>query len=63
MKMTTPEKEMETKIVKIKLPRALFERISNHCVKTSILVDDFILDAVAEKLELVNKERRRRPRL
>ena len=61
--MTSPGKEMETKIIKIKLPQALFERISNHCVKKSILVDDFILDAIAEKLELVYKERRRRPRL
>jgi hypothetical protein len=57
------EVNSETQILQIKMPQELLKRVNTHCEKISIVVDEFILDAIAEKLELAYKERRRKHRL
>jgi hypothetical protein len=49
--------------VEIKMSKALVDRIQSHCRKRKISLDDFMLDAVTAKLQMVNKERRKRQRL
>lgn len=49
--------------VEIKMSKTLIDRIQSHCRKRKISLDDFMLDAVTAKLQLVNKERRKRQRL
>jgi hypothetical protein len=55
---TSPDIALE-----IKMSKALVDRVQNHCKKHKITIDDFMLDAVTAKLQLVNKERRKRQRL
>lgn len=55
---TTPDIALE-----IKMSKTLVDRVQNHCRKHNITIDDFMLDAVTAKLQLVNKERRKRQRL
>lgn len=57
------DESSETKSLEIKMPQGLLKRVNTHCEKISIAVDEFILDAIAEKLELAYKERRRKHRL
>jgi hypothetical protein len=49
--------------LEIKMSKALVDRVQNHCQKHNITIDDFMLDAVTAKLQLINKERRKRQRL
>jgi hypothetical protein len=49
--------------LEIRMSKALVDRVQNHCQKHKISIDDFMLDAVTAKLQLVNKERRKRQRL
>ena len=57
-----PEK-IETKILKIMLPKELFKRVEALCVEREMALQDFVIDAIIEKLELANKERRKKSRL
>lgn len=61
-KKLIPEK-IETKILKIMLPKELFKRIEALCVEKEMAIRDFVTDAIIEKLELANKERRKKSRL
>ena len=61
-KKLIPEK-IETKILKIILPRELFKRAEALCAEKEMTVQDFVIDAIIEKLELANKERRKKSRL
>ena len=45
------------------LPEELMERIQTYCDERDMAVNDFVNDAILEKLELAYKERRKRPRL
>jgi hypothetical protein len=47
----------------LRIPHPLLERVRTYCDKHGMLVDDFIMDAIAEKLELSHKERRKKPRI
>jgi hypothetical protein len=58
-----PEKINPDIALEIKMSKALVDRVQNHCNKHKITIDDFMLDAVTAKLQLVNKERRKRQRL
>jgi predicted DNA binding CopG/RHH family protein len=58
----TPEKT-ETKQLNITLPEELMERVKNLCAERNMTIQDFVADAIIEKLDLVYKERRKRPRL
>ncbi len=56
------ERIME-QIIEIKMPQEMIKRVRTHCEKHNIPVDEFILHAVAEKLAMINKERRKKQRL
>jgi predicted DNA binding CopG/RHH family protein len=53
----------ETKLLNITLPEELMERVKNLCAARDITIQDFVTDAIIEKLELANKERRKKSRL
>lgn len=55
---TSPDIALE-----IKMSKALVDRVQHHCRKHNMTIDDFMLDAVTAKLQLENKERRKRQRL
>ena len=58
----TPEKT-ETKQLNITLPEELMKRVQTLCAEREMAVQDFVTDAIIEKLALVYIERRKRPRL
>jgi len=47
----------------IHIPKALFDRVENFCESKDLSLEEFILDAVSEKLTAVHRERRRKQRL
>ena len=47
----------------IHIPKALFDRVENFCAANNMAPEEFIFDAVSEKLHSVHKERRRKQRL
>ena len=53
----------DTQSVRIEMPQSLMSRVHNHCNKCNITVQEFIRDALSEKLEMVHKERRRKQRV
>ena len=57
-----PEKT-ETKLLNITLPEELMERVQTLCAARDITIQDFVTDAIIDKLALIHKERRKRPRL
>ena len=57
-----PEKT-ETEMLNTGLPKDLIERVKIFCVEKEITIQDFVIDAIIEKLELAHKERRKRTRL
>ena len=63
MKKKLIPKKIETKILKIMLPEELFKRVEALCAEKEMTIQDFVTDAIIEKLELANKERRKKSRL
>jgi len=61
-KKPTPEKT-ETEMLSNRLPKDLIERVKIFCAEKEITIQDFVTDAIIEKLELAHKERRKRTRL
>jgi hypothetical protein len=61
-KKRIPEK-IETKILNLMLPKELIKRVEALCTEKEMTIQDFVTDAVIEKLELANKERRKKSRL
>jgi len=55
--------ETETEIFSTGLPKGLIERVKTFCDENEMTIQDFVTDAIIEKLALVHKERRQRPRL
>jgi hypothetical protein len=53
----------EIEIVKTGLPKKLVKRIKVVCENKEMSIQDFVSDAIIEKLELVHKERRKKQRL
>ena len=53
----------ETKLLNIILPEELMERVQSYCDERDMAVNDFVTDAIIEKLNLVYKERRKKQRL
>jgi len=45
------------------LHEELIKRINAFCDEQDITIHEFVSDAIVEKLELVYKERRKKPRL
>ena len=56
-------KKAEIKIIKTGLPKKLIKRIVVFCDNKEMSIQDFVSDAIIEKLELVHKERRKKQRL
>jgi hypothetical protein len=63
MNKTLTEVNSETQILQVKIPQELLKRVKSHCERVNIIIDEFILDAITEKLELAYKERRKKHRL
>ncbi len=61
-KKPTPEKT-ETKQLNITLPEELLERVQALCAERDMTIQNFVTDAIVEKLYLVHKERRKKSRL
>ena len=61
-KRPTTEKS-ETHMLNIRLQKELIKRVKVFCAEKEITVQDFVSDAVIEKLGLVYKERRKKSRL
>ena len=45
------------------LPEELLERVNAFCAEQEMDIQDFVTDAIIEKLNLVYKERRKKDRL
>jgi hypothetical protein len=45
------------------LPEELMERIQPLCAERDVTIQEFVTDAIIEKLNLVYKERRKKQRL
>ena len=58
----TPE-ETETEMLNTLLPQDLIKRLEVFCAEQAMTIQDFVTDAIIEKLALVHKERRKKPRL
>ena len=61
-KKPTPE-TAKTKPINIMLQEDLIKRINVFCAEQELTVQDFVTDAIIEKIELANKERRKKSRL
>jgi NRPS condensation-like uncharacterized protein len=53
----------ETQLLDIRLQKELIKRVEALCTEREITVQDFVTDAIIEKLELAYKERRKKSRL
>jgi len=63
MKKKLISEKIETNILKIMLPKELIKRVEALCDEKEMNIQDFATDAIIEKLELANKERRKKSRL
>jgi NRPS condensation-like uncharacterized protein len=61
-KNQTPE-ETETEMLNTGLPKNLIKRVKVYCSEKEMTIQDFVTDAIIDKLALVHKERRKKPRL
>jgi len=57
-----PEKT-ETKLLNIMLPEELINRVNVICADKNMTIQEFVTDAIIEKLNLVYKERRKKGRM
>jgi hypothetical protein len=61
--MTKPADPKADGCICIDGPKALFERVEDYCKSRETSTEEFIFDAISEKLRSVHRERRRKPRL
>ncbi len=61
-KNPTPE-ETETEMLSTELQKNLIKRVKTFCDEGKITIQEFVTDAIIDKLALVHKERRKKPRL
>ena len=55
--------KIKTKMLNILLPEELINRVIAVCADQDMMIQEFVTDAIIEKLNLVYKERREKPRL
>ena len=62
---TDPQKIKKSRgdYVWVKVPHELCSRIEDYQKETGLTLDEFILDAITEKLSSIYRERRKKPRL
>ncbi|MGD9096649.1 MAG: hypothetical protein PVF97_01105 [Desulfobacterales bacterium] len=53
----------DTENIRIDLPRSLMSRVHNYCNKRNTTIQEFIRDALSEKLAMAYKERRKKQRV
>ena len=53
----------DTQSIRIDIPESLLSRVHGYCNKRNITIEEFIRDALSEKLEMAHKERRRKQRV
>ena len=58
-----PSEKNETNQLNIMLHEELLKRLQTFCAERDIKIQEFVTDAIIDKLKLVYKERRKRPRL
>jgi predicted DNA binding CopG/RHH family protein len=63
MEKKTTSYKTQDKRLNILLPEELINRVNVVCADKSMTIQEFVTDAIIEKLELVYKERRRKDRL
>jgi len=63
MKNNPIPEETGTEMLSTGLPKGLIKRVKTFCDERKITIQDFVIDAIIEKLALVHKERRKKPRL
>ncbi len=63
MKKNPIPEETETEMLNTNLPKGLIKRVKAYCSKNEMTIQDFVTDALIDKLTLVHKERRQRSRL
>jgi predicted DNA binding CopG/RHH family protein len=63
MKKKPKPETAKTKPINIMLPEELMERIQALCDERGMTIQDFVTDAIIEKLQLAHKERRKKVRL
>ena len=63
MKKKPTQKKTETEMLNTEMPKGLLKRVKIFCDDSKITIQDFVTDAVIEKLALVYKERRKKSRL
>ena len=63
MKKKPTPNETELKMLTTRVPKVLIERVKTFCAENEMTIQDFVTDAIIEKLELVHKERRKKLRL
>ena len=61
-KKPNPEKT-DAKQLNIMLPEELIKRLYLFCDERNVTIQDFVTDAIIEKLQLTHKERRKKVRL
>ena len=63
MKKNPIPDETETEMLSTSLPNGLMKRVKVYCDENEMTIQDFVTDAIIDKLALVHKERRKKPRL
>jgi hypothetical protein len=63
MKKKELQRKPEPKCLNIVLPEELIKRVDTLCAEKEMTVQDFVTDAIIEKIQLAYKERRKKPRL
>ena len=63
MENKPPAEKTETKLLNIMIPEELLERVKTFCAERDMMIQEFLTDAIIDKLKLVYKERRKKPRL
>ena len=63
MKKKTKPEITKTKPINIMLPEELINRANAVCADQGMTIQEFVTDAIIEKLNLVYKERRKKDRL
>ncbi|MDH3568190.1 MAG: hypothetical protein OEM61_12670 [Desulfobacteraceae bacterium] len=63
MKKKPTPNETKVKMLTTRVPKVLMERVKAFCNENEMTIQDFVTDAIIEKLELVYKERRKKLRL
>ena len=63
MENKTPTEKTETNLLNIMIPEELLERVKTFCDERDMTIQEFVTDAIIDKLKLAYKERRKKPRL